>query len=182
MYVIGQVASDDVCTQKNGLVNIYSQLNSDCLQIRYMIGLAVQQTECQRFMDAIPLRYSANHIFVQDDVTRGMVLNMIGKQTRLITRVHTVSGITELEYLLRCFGIPTDVFPVSRSTISIILSAAIILCYYLCMLNDIIIVALKISQYGKWCFRSRLFLLVSRYAAFTLLLLFPSIQCNSKGH
>jgi len=115
MYVIGQVASDDVCTQKNGLVNIYSQLNSDCLQIRYMIGLAVQQTECQRFMDAIPLRYSANHIFVQDDVTRGMVLNMIGKQTRLITRVHTVSGITELEYLLRCFGIPTDVFPVTNT-------------------------------------------------------------------
>jgi len=144
MYIIGQVASDDEFTQKNGLVGIYSHNstnssssslsdnnnnvlggvdggdgngsgNIEYRKLRKVVEYISHQTECIRFMDAIPMRYSAFHCFLEDDLTRGMVLNMIGKKTRLITRIHTVCSITETEYLLRCFGIPTDNFPVTNT-------------------------------------------------------------------
>jgi hypothetical protein len=86
MYIMGQVASDDECTQKNGLVCIYSRHST---AVREIVEYGSHQTECNRYMNSVPVRYSAFHCFLPDDITRGMILNMIGKRTRLITRIHT---------------------------------------------------------------------------------------------
>ena len=87
MYMMGQVASDDVCTQKNGLVVTYSRHSTNT--VREIVEYGPHQTECNRWIDSVPVRISAFHCFLPDDITRGMILNMIGKRTRLITRIHT---------------------------------------------------------------------------------------------
>jgi len=114
MYTVFQVASDDETTQRNGLVALYSHNESNVLDY---LGLAMHQTESIRFFGAAPVRYSAVHCFLPDEssILRGFVANSVGKRTRLITRVHAVSSITETSYKLRCFGIPTEDFPVTSS-------------------------------------------------------------------
>ena len=86
MYMIFQVASDDEMTQRNGLVAVYAKHES---ALKDFVELAVHQRESNRFFDAVPVRYSAFHCFLSDKILRGMVLTMIGKRTRLITRMHT---------------------------------------------------------------------------------------------
>jgi hypothetical protein len=99
MYIIGQVASDDECTQKNGLVCIYSRHSTT---LREVVEYASHQTECIRFVASLPVRYSAFHCFLPDDIIKGMMLNMIGKRTRLVTRIHT-GTLVRFAYLF--FGV-----------------------------------------------------------------------------
>lgn len=115
MYLVFQVASDDDTTQRNGIVALYSCYSSSSL--RDYLELAVHQNESIKFFEAVPLRYSAFHYFsdIGSNGLRGMVLNSIGKRTRLITRVHSVSSVTETCYKLRSFGIPPEDFPVTSS-------------------------------------------------------------------
>jgi len=114
MYNVFQAASDDETTQRNGLVALYDCMDNSGVHIMRM---AVHQKECQKFFEAVPVRYSAFHCFLPDalDIIRGPVMNMVGKRTRLITRIHTVSSVMETFYKLRCFGIPTEDFPVTSS-------------------------------------------------------------------
>ena len=88
MYIIFQVASDDETTQRNGLVAVYSIFENSAVEI---FQLAYHQTEAHKFFEAVPLRYSAFHCILPDglDVLKMLILNMIGKRTRLITRIHT---------------------------------------------------------------------------------------------
>ena len=100
MYMMGQVASDDVCTQKNGLVVTYSRHSTNT--VREIVEYGPHQTECNRWIDSVPVRISAFHCFLPDDITRGMILNMIGKRTRLITRIHTGAFYDDMFVLQAC--------------------------------------------------------------------------------
>jgi len=114
MYTVFQAASDDVTTQRLGLVAVFSSVEDSTVGF---FQFAYHQTECLKFFEAVPLRYSAFHCILPEglELLKGLILNMVGKRTRLITRVHTVSGITETSYMLRCFGIPTEDYPVTSS-------------------------------------------------------------------
>jgi len=114
MYLIFQVASDDEITQRNGLVALFYPMDDKWKQF---FPLAVFQTETKKFFDAVPLRYSAFHFFLLNEaiILRGLLFGMIGKKLRLVTRAHTVSSVTETLYKLRCFGVPTEVFPLTSS-------------------------------------------------------------------
>lgn len=87
MYLVFQVASDDVTTQRNGLVALFANIENSAMQYLQLMN---HQAESNRFFQAVPVRYSAFHCFLPDEMTviRGLILNMIGKRTRLITRVH----------------------------------------------------------------------------------------------
>ena len=86
--MIFQAASEDETTQRNGLVAIYSRYDDN---LKQFLQLAFHQAECMRLFDAVPLRYSAFHLFLPDDIhaIRGVMMNMVGKKIRLITQGHT---------------------------------------------------------------------------------------------
>jgi hypothetical protein len=87
MYLIFQVASDDETTQCKGLVALYTLHDNSAISF---VQLALHTTECKKFFDAVPLRYSAIHCFTNDDmsVILGIIFNMIGKGRNLRMRAN----------------------------------------------------------------------------------------------
>lgn len=114
-YMIFQAAADDVTTQRNGLVAIFS--TNPEYKTAGFYQMAFHQNESIKFFEAVPLRYSAFHFILPSEMEflKGFILNMIGKRMRLVTRIHTVSGVTETSYMLRCFGIETEDYPITSS-------------------------------------------------------------------
>ena len=88
MYTVFQAASDDETTQRNGLVAVYSVFETSAVEI---YRRAYHQTEAHKFFEAVPIRYSAFHCILPEglDVLKVLILNMVGKKTRLITRIHS---------------------------------------------------------------------------------------------
>ncbi|KAL3904878.1 MAG: hypothetical protein SGARI_004717 [Bacillariaceae sp.] len=73
----------------------------------------------QRMMASIPVRVSAIHVCLQDDMVSRMIktvfLVAIGSEGRTRTRAH-IGSATECMYGLRCFGIPTEQIPINTNS------------------------------------------------------------------
>ena len=84
-----------------------------------------QQQKSTEFFEGMPLRYSAFHMWMLSEdsaenstlqaIIRGLVLLALGKEWRILTRIHT-GPRTEIEYQLRNkYGIPTSEIPLTSS-------------------------------------------------------------------
>ncbi|KAL3912133.1 MAG: hypothetical protein SGILL_007006 [Bacillariaceae sp.] len=112
--------SDDELTQQYGLVFVMKP-NFDFKQMMD----SDQQRQSEEFLDGMPLRYTAFHMWMFPEDTaessalqaiiRGLVLLALGKERRMLTRIHT-GPRTEIEYQLRNkYGIPTSEIPLTSS-------------------------------------------------------------------
>ena len=112
--------SDDELTQQYGLVFVMKP-NFDFKQMMD----SDQHKQSTEFFEGMPLRYTAFHMWMFSEDTaeksalqaiiRGLVLLALGKERRMLTRIHT-GPRTEIEYQLRNkYGIPTSEIPLTSS-------------------------------------------------------------------
>lgn len=107
-YLCFGVLAEDLTTQRNGVVSLgfFSYGNNDLL--------VMEREGFLRFFEAVPLRWSGFHICIPNNpafkILKGLMLTVIPKEMRRITRVHSGTGL-ECEYSLRCFGVPTEDIP-----------------------------------------------------------------------
>jgi len=107
-YLCFGVLAEDLTTQRNGVVSLgfFSTDNADFFSF--------EQKGFLKFFAAVPLRWSGLHMCIpnntRNNIMTGLVMTVIPKEMRRITRVHTGTSL-ECEYNLRCFGVPTDDIP-----------------------------------------------------------------------
>eukprot|EP00536_Pseudo-nitzschia_multiseries_P013055 jgi/Psemu1/245100/estExt_Genewise1.C_5330025 len=107
-YLCFGVLAEDLTTQRNGVVSLgfFSYKNNDLL--------VMERAGFLKFFEAVPLRWSGFHLCIPSNpaykILQGLMLTVIPKEIRRITRVHVGTNL-ECDYSLRCFGVPTEDIP-----------------------------------------------------------------------
>jgi len=107
-YLCFGVLAEDLTTQRNGVVSLgfFSYENNDLLTL--------ERDRFLEFFEAVPLRWSGFHLCIPNNpaytLVKGLLLAVIPKEMRRITRVHQGTNL-DCDYSLRCFGVPTDDIP-----------------------------------------------------------------------
>jgi len=101
-YLCFGVLAEDVTTQRNGVVSIgfFSEGDNDLLAM---------ERECfLRFFEAVPLRWSGFHLCIPSNpansILIGLMLTVIPKDMRRITRVHSGKSVQSRNDLYRCMS------------------------------------------------------------------------------
>jgi hypothetical protein len=99
-YLCFGVLAEDVTTQRNGVVSLgfFSEGDNDLL--------AMERKGFLRFFEAVPLRWSAFHLCIPSNpaysIVKGLMLTVIPKDMRRITRVHSGKLVQSTNDVCRC--------------------------------------------------------------------------------
>eukprot|EP00536_Pseudo-nitzschia_multiseries_P013534 jgi/Psemu1/320473/estExt_fgenesh1_pm.C_5830001 len=108
-YINFSVLSEDVTSQRKGAV-VLGLLSEEAIESTRM----AQFSHVQKFMQAMPIRFSAHHSCLPDEfrfrVFKVMMLILHQGDARHLTRIH-IGTQMECDYKLRTFGIPTEHIP-----------------------------------------------------------------------
>mmetsp|Transcript_14342 Transcript_14342/g.29240 ORF Transcript_14342/g.29240 Transcript_14342/m.29240 type:complete len:516 (-) Transcript_14342:30-1577(-) len=109
VYMLYAIMSEDISTQRNGLVYI-GMINKTRVRHENKGGLL----RIRSMFEAMPLIWGAVHLCVPDlpvyRVTTGLFMTWIGAEGRQLMRIHRGNRI-ECCYSLRSFGIPVEDIP-----------------------------------------------------------------------
>lgn len=112
-YLNFAILSEDVTSQRLGFISL-GMLSFDALTIIK----AVKVSEINKFVQAMPLRFTGYHTCLPDTfrswVIRALSLTLVQGDVRFMSRFHMGSQI-ECDYNLRSFGIPTEYVPRSST-------------------------------------------------------------------
>lgn len=111
-----QVVSEDVETQKRGVIFIFST-DEDALQ---MISNTSDKTEYSMYREGSPVRRSCTHFCLPENnpkmrTVRAVLMLAMPREERVRTRIH-MDGLTiETQYKLTTFGIPVSELPITST-------------------------------------------------------------------
>lgn len=111
-----QVVSEDVPTQKRGVIFVFS---SDDNALK-MISNPASKMEYSMYREATPVRRSCTHFCLPENnptmrVVRAIMMMAMSLEERVRTRIHMDGLTTETQYKLMTFGIPVSELPITST-------------------------------------------------------------------
>jgi len=111
-----QVVSEDIETQKRGVIFIFST-NNDALEL---LSDPASKKEYSMYREGSPVRRSCTHFCLPENnpkmsIIRSVIMMAMPREERIRTRIHMEGLTTETQYTLMTFGIPVSELPITST-------------------------------------------------------------------